>query len=103
MAGPRDGRGAPCGPRGSCSPRRRHTQEMTCTRHRDLDARVEAATRRLLREEDAATMVEYALLVVLIAMVVAIAAITLGRAISTQFRNITNCVSNPGNTTCTPP
>ncbi|GEM_PF-1445749 len=73
------------------------------TAPRDLDARVEAATRRLLREEDAATMVEYALLVVLIAMVVAIAAITLGRAISTQFRNITNCVSNPGNTTCTPP
>ncbi len=58
---------------------------------------------RFLREESAATMIEYALLAVLIAMVVAIAAITLGRAISTQFGNVTNCVSNPSNTTCSPP
>jgi pilus assembly protein Flp/PilA len=64
---------------------------------------VKTLVHQFLREEDAATMIEYALLAVLIAMVVAIAAITLGRAISTQFGNVTNCVSNPSNTTCTPP
>ncbi len=57
--------------------------------------------RQFVREEDAATMIEYALLAVLIAMVVAIAALTLGHAISTQFGNVTNCVANPSNTNCT--
>ncbi len=55
-----------------------------------------------IREQDGATMVEYGLLAVLIAMVVAIAAITLGRSISTQFRNVTNCVSTPSNANCSP-
>lgn len=40
------------------------------------------------REEDAPTMVEYALLVALIALVVAVAALVLGEGISTVFSNI---------------
>ncbi len=55
-----------------------------------------------IREQDGATMVEYALLAVLIAMVVAIAAITLGRAISTQFNNVASCVATPSNAHCSP-
>ena len=47
------------------------------------------------REEDAATMVEYALLVVLIAMIVSIAALSLGHAVSTTFNNIASCVNAP--------
>lgn len=54
-----------------------------------------AVARRFLREEDAASMVEYALLVVLIAMVVAVAALTLGHAISTHFNNVATCVNQP--------
>jgi Flp pilus assembly pilin Flp len=56
--------------------------------------------RAFVREETGATMIEYALLVVLIAMVVALAAITLGQAISTQFGNVKNCVSAPTATSC---
>jgi pilus assembly protein Flp/PilA len=48
-----------------------------------------------VREEDAASMIEYALLAVLIAMVVAVAALTLGHAVSTEFANIANCVNQP--------
>jgi Flp pilus assembly pilin Flp len=48
-----------------------------------------------LREDDAATMVEYALLVVLIAMVVTVAALALGHGVSTAFNNIASCVNAP--------
>jgi pilus assembly protein Flp/PilA len=65
---------------------------------RQLQARVEA----FVREEEGATMIEYALLAVLIAMVVAIAAITLGQAISNQFNAISTCVNNPSSANCTP-
>ena len=55
-----------------------------------------------VREEDGATMIEYALLAVLIAMVVAIAAITLGQAISNQFNKISTCVNTPSQANCSP-
>jgi pilus assembly protein Flp/PilA len=45
---------------------------------------------RLLRSERGATAVEYGLLVALIAVVVAIAAIPMGNAISTVFGNVTS-------------
>jgi Flp pilus assembly pilin Flp len=47
-------------------------------------------------------MIEYALLAVLIAMVVAIAAITLGQAISNQFNKVSTCINNPSAATCSP-
>jgi len=63
---------------------------------------IRALARKFLREEDGATMIEYALLAVLIAMVVAIAAITLGEAISTQFGKISTCVTTPTSGNCSP-
>ncbi len=56
--------------------------------------------RAFVREETGATMIEYALLVVLIALVVALAAITLGQAISNQFNNVAKCVAGPTTGTC---
>ena len=50
-----------------------------------------------LREEDAPTMVEYGLLVALIALVVAAAAATLGTAISGMFTNVAGKVETPTN------
>ena len=44
-----------------------------------------------VREDDGATLVEYALLSILIAMVVAITALTLGQAISNQFCKASTC------------
>jgi Flp pilus assembly pilin Flp len=44
----------------------------------DMTARIRALAREFVRAEEGATMVEYALLAVLISMVVAIAALTLG-------------------------
>ena len=54
-----------------------------------------------VREEDGAT-IEYALLAVLIAMVVAISALTLGEAISNQFNKVSTCLNTPGSANCTP-
>lgn len=64
--------------------------------------RITALARSFFLEETAATMIEYALLAVLIAMVVAIAAITLGEAISNQFTKITSCVNSPSAAHCSP-
>jgi Flp pilus assembly pilin Flp len=64
--------------------------------------RIKALAQSFVREEDGATMIEYALLAVLIAMVVAIAAITLGQAISNQFNKVSSCVGNPSAANCSP-
>jgi pilus assembly protein Flp/PilA len=61
-----------------------------------------AGVQSFVREEEGATMIEYALLAVLIAMVVAIAAITLGQAISNQFKAVSTCVNTPSSANCTP-
>ncbi len=49
---------------------------------------------RFHSEEDAPTMVEYGLLVALIAVVVAVAALVLGTQISTIFSNVAVTVGN---------
>jgi Flp pilus assembly pilin Flp len=59
--------------------------------------RIVTLAKAFVREEDAPSMIEYALLAVLIAMVVSIAALTLGHAVSTEFANIANCVNAPIN------
>jgi pilus assembly protein Flp/PilA len=64
--------------------------------------RISTLARAFIREETGATMIEYALLAVLIAMIVAIAAITLGQAISNQFTKITSCVNSPSAAHCSP-
>jgi Flp pilus assembly pilin Flp len=53
-------------------------------------------------EDQGATMIEYALLAVLIAMTVAIAAITLGQAISNQFGKVSTCINTPSSAHCSP-
>jgi pilus assembly protein Flp/PilA len=64
--------------------------------------RIKVLAQSFVREEGGATMIEYALLAVLIAMVVAIAAITLGQAISNQFNKVSNCISGPSTAHCSP-
>ncbi|MFO0871219.1 MAG: Flp family type IVb pilin [Pirellulales bacterium] len=53
-----------------------------------------APVKNFLREEDAPTMVEYGLLVALIALVVAAAAYTLGTAISDLFSEAGTAVTD---------
>jgi pilus assembly protein Flp/PilA len=50
------------------------------------------SARKFLKSEDAPTMVEYGLLVGLIALIVAIAASVLGQGISTLFNTTANSV-----------
>lgn len=50
------------------------------------------SVKRFVKEEDAPTMVEYGLLVALIALVVAIAAALLGSGISNLFSNAAGSV-----------
>ena len=52
---------------------------------------------RLVSEEDGATMVEYALMVALIAVVAMVAATTLGTNINSKFEDVAGKVSGAGN------
>jgi pilus assembly protein Flp/PilA len=51
-------------------------------------------------EDDGATMIEYALLVALIAIVVAAALVTLGTALKTKYSSVSDCIATPA-TACT--
>ncbi|MGI8497272.1 MAG: Flp family type IVb pilin [Gemmatimonadaceae bacterium] len=53
-----------------------------------------------IREDDGATMIEYALLVALIAVVVAVGLVTLGTAIRTKYSSVSDCIKTPA-TACT--
>jgi pilus assembly protein Flp/PilA len=53
------------------------------------------ALRRFLSESEGATMVEYALMVAVIALVVVIGAKALGGSTSTKFQNAATSVANP--------
>ena len=57
--------------------------------------RLYASAIAFLREEDGATMIEYALLVALIAVVVAAGLVTLGNTIKTKYSSVSTCVSDP--------
>lgn len=48
-----------------------------------------------LKEEDGATVVEYALLVALIAVAVAATVYLLGEQIKTLFEDVTDCIKDP--------
>jgi pilus assembly protein Flp/PilA len=54
-----------------------------------------------VREDDGATMIEYALLVALIAVVVAVGLVTLGTAIKTKYSSVSTCVATPNAANCT--
>jgi pilus assembly protein Flp/PilA len=64
--------------------------------------RIVRMARAFVHNEDGAAMIEYALLGVLIAMVVAIAALTLGQAISNQFNKVSTCINTPSSAHCSP-
>jgi Flp pilus assembly pilin Flp len=70
----------------SCQPRPtsmlRHISALCCT---------------LAREEDAATMAEYALLIALIAMVVALTLLNIGNAVKTKFSSVSSCLAANSN------
>jgi Flp pilus assembly pilin Flp len=54
------------------------------------------AARRLrsfLIEDDAATMVEYALLIALISLVVALTLLNIGTAVRTKFSSVSSCLT----------
>jgi pilus assembly protein Flp/PilA len=53
-----------------------------------------------VRDDDGATMIEYALLVALIAVVVAAALVTLGTTVQTKYSSVSNCIATPA-TSCT--
>ncbi len=53
-----------------------------------------------IRDEDGATMIEYALLVALIAIVVAAGLVTLGTAIKTKYSSVSTCVGTPNAANC---
>lgn len=64
--------------------------------------RIRTLVHSFVREEDGATLIEYALLAVLIGMVVAIAALTLAQAISNQFGTVSTCLNTPSTAHCSP-
>jgi len=52
--------------------------------------------RRLLTDEEGATMVEYGLMIALIAVVCAVAVKTIGTNLNTKFTSAGNCVAGTG-------
>jgi Flp pilus assembly pilin Flp len=63
-----------------------------------LLGRVASVCCALAREEDAATMAEYALLIALISMVVALTLLHIGTAVKTKFSSVSSCLA--ANTNC---
>jgi Flp pilus assembly pilin Flp len=55
---------------------------------------------RLWKEEEGQDLIEYVLLVALIALLVAAAFPALATAITTQFTTMTNCLNNPSAANC---
>jgi Flp pilus assembly pilin Flp len=55
--------------------------------------RVRAVWRAFVREDDAATMAEYALLIALISMVVALTLLNIGTAVRTRFSSVSSCLA----------
>ena len=59
--------------------------------------------RRLLREEEGATAIEYGLIAALIAVVCVVAIITIGNELNVVFETIGNCLEAPSAVTCAKP
>jgi pilus assembly protein Flp/PilA len=55
-------------------------------------ARFLAYARKFIASEDAPSMVEYGLLVALVALIVAVAAVTLGQSVSTLFSTTSSSI-----------
>jgi Flp pilus assembly pilin Flp len=57
-----------------------------------------ALCRAFVLDEEAATMAEYALLIALISMVVALTLLNIGTAVRTKFSSVSSCLA--ANSTC---
>jgi pilus assembly protein Flp/PilA len=53
-----------------------------------------------MRDEEAATAVEYGIMVALIAIVIIAAVFALGGTLSTNFENVETCINEPGDDVC---
>lgn len=60
-----------------------------------------AATGRMARKQAGATMVEYAVLVALIAIAVILTVVLLGQQINNVFQTVTDCIQNATDANCT--
>ena len=62
--------------------------------------KIQTTLAAFIREDDGATMIEYALLVALIAVVVAAALVTLGTTVKTKYSSVSTCVTTPSTGNC---
>jgi len=62
--------------------------------------KIHATLAAFVRDEDGATMIEYALLVALIAVIVAAGLVTLGTAVKTKYSSVSTCVATPTAANC---
>jgi len=58
---------------------------------------------KFMKEESGATMVEYAIMVALIAIAVAVIVAAVGTQLNSLFNKVVQCLSSPSSTTCTFP
>lgn len=56
--------------------------------------------KRFFNDESGATMVEYAILVALLAVTVAAIVILVSDQVNATFQSVVDCLANPSNTTC---
>jgi pilus assembly protein Flp/PilA len=52
------------------------------------------------KDEEGATMVEYAIMVTLVALVAGAAVYAIGSSVSTKFVSVNTCLTTPGGTAC---
>jgi pilus assembly protein Flp/PilA len=57
--------------------------------------------KKFYNDESGATMVEYAIMVALIAIAVAATVILVGNEMNTMFSQVVQCLESPDSTTCT--
>jgi pilus assembly protein Flp/PilA len=55
---------------------------------------------KFLRDESGASAAEYALILALVGTGIAVAAMSLGSAVSTRINNAANCINTPSSTNC---
>lgn len=56
--------------------------------------------KKFFKEEDGATVVEYALMVALIAVAVAATVVLLGQEIDDKFNDVKDCIADPSSANC---
>lgn len=58
---------------------------------------------KFMKDESGATMVEYAIMVALIAIAVAVIVAAVGQQLNTLFNKVVQCLAQPNTTNCTFP